>query len=115
MWKKGSVIIGGCFFAVTCFCTNTSTAQEASLSFNRKKNSRPPVSIGVSRAKDTTIARQPLFAVLKELNQSKGIYFLFSDKSLGELMVLPIADKSRPVEQILEQLLQFTRVRYKKI
>ena len=116
MWKKGSVrLIRGCFFTVCLFAINTINAQET-LSFNRKKIPRNPVRASVqAQAKDTSIARQPLFAVLKQLNLTKGIYFLFSDKTFGQLMVAPVMNLNRPVEQILEELLQFTGLKYKKI
>ncbi|WP_244898121.1 SusC/RagA family TonB-linked outer membrane protein [Niastella yeongjuensis] len=66
-------------------------------------------------ATDTTIAREPLFAILKQLNQSKGIYFLFSEKSFGDVLVKPVFNKDRPVEEILEDLLLFTGLNYKKV
>ena len=116
MRKKGSErFFRGCFFAVLIFHISCAFGQDA-VSFNRKKAPRQSLHAGASTpAKDTTIARQPLFSILKQLNQSKGIYFLFSDRSFGEILVKPVINKDRPTEQILEELLQFTGLKFKKI
>jgi iron complex outermembrane receptor protein len=116
MWKIGSEnFFRGCFFAVALLLITYANAQEA-FSFNRKKTPRTPLNTVTSvQAADTTAARQPLFAILKQLNQTKGIYFLFSKKSFGEQMVMPVTNKNRPIEQILDDLLQFTGLKYKKI
>ncbi len=60
-------------------------------------------------------ATQSLFAVLKELNQSKGVYFLFSDVGLGEIKVKPGWDNMASIEKILDQVLQKTGLKYKKV
>jgi iron complex outermembrane receptor protein len=113
MWKKGSGnFFRGCFFAVSLIVTSSCVNAQDALSLNRKKNPRTPLH---APAKDTSIARQPLFAVLKQLNQSKGIFFLYSDKNYGQMMVLPVGNMNRPIEHILEELLQFTGLKYKKI
>src|SRR5688572_7556704 len=116
MRKKGSErFFRECFFAVLVFLISSVNAQD-DVSLNRKKAPRKSLHAGVSTpARDTTIARQPLFSILKQLNQSKGIYFLFSDKSFGEMLVKPVINNNRPMEQILEELLQFTGLRFKKI
>jgi iron complex outermembrane receptor protein len=115
MRKKGSEGFSrSCFFAVLLFLISSAFAQNAVL--NRKKPPRQPSNVGVlTPATDTTIARQPLFSILKELNQSKGIFFLFSDKSFGEIRVKSITDYNQPVEKILDDLLQFTGLKFKKI
>jgi iron complex outermembrane receptor protein len=116
MRKKGSErFFRECFFVVLIFLISSVYAQD-DVSLNRKKPPRKSLHAGVSApAKDTTIARQPLFSILKQLNQSKGIYFLFSDKSFGEMLVRPVTNNNRPTEQILEELLQFTGLKFKKI
>jgi iron complex outermembrane receptor protein len=106
-------VVWGCFFAVLILLSNAK-AQDAFN--NRKKNPRPVVISGQSApATDTTVAKQSLFSVLKQLNETRGIFFLFSKKSFGELMVTPVNDKNRTVEQILEEMLQYTLVQFKKI
>lgn len=116
MRKKGSErFFRGCFFSVLLFIGSCAYTQEPG-SFNRKKTPRQSSHAGASTpATDTTIARQSLFSILKQLNQSKGIYFLFSEKSFGEILVRPVVNKNQPVEQILEELLQFTGLTFKKV
>jgi iron complex outermembrane recepter protein len=116
MRKKGSErFFRGCFFAVSVLLVSCVFAQDA-VSHNRKKPPRQTLHAGVSTpATDTSIARQSLFAVLKQLNQSKGIFFLLSEKSFGDILVKPVANMNQPVEQILEDLLKFTGLNYKKV
>jgi iron complex outermembrane recepter protein len=116
MRKKGSErSFRGLFLTVAMLLICGAHAQD-DVSLNRKKAPRKSLHARVSApAKDTTIARQPLLSILKQLNESKGIYFLFSDKSFGEILVKPVTNNNRPVEQILEELLQSTGLGYKKI
>ncbi|HEY8897619.1 MAG TPA: SusC/RagA family TonB-linked outer membrane protein [Niastella sp.] len=116
MRKKGSErSFRGLFLMVALMLFCDIYAQDG-VSLNRKKAPRKSLHARVSTpAKDTTIARQPLLSILKQLNQSKGIYFLFSDKSFGEVLVKPISNINRPVDQILEELLQSTKLGYKKV
>ncbi len=64
---------------------------------------------------DTNIEKQTLFSVLKELNKTKGIYFLFSEQSLGTILVNPVDDKSGSTEKILEAILKDTGLKFKKV
>jgi iron complex outermembrane receptor protein len=116
MRKKGSGrFFRGCFLTVAVLLVCGACAQDG-VSLNRKKAPRKSLHAGVATpARDTTIARQPLFSILKQLNQSRGIFFLFSDKSFGEILVRPVGNNNRPVEQILEELLLSTGLKYKKV
>src|SRR5689334_22550318 len=116
MRKKGSErSLRGWFLMVAMMLICGAHAQDA-VTLSRKKTPRKSLHAGVATpAKDTTIARQPLLSILKQLNQSKGIYFLFSEKSFGEVLVSPVINYNRPVEQILDELLQPTGLGYKKI
>jgi TonB-dependent SusC/RagA subfamily outer membrane receptor len=58
---------------------------------------------------------QTLFDGLKELNLKKGIYFLFSDPSLANTSMEPLKDTNGETEDILDQWLKGTGIRYKKI
>src|SRR6476661_9588556 len=58
---------------------------------------------------------QSLYSILKELNQSKGVYFLFSDMGLGEIKVNTVWDNMASIETILDQVLQKTGLKYKKV
>ena len=59
--------------------------------------------------------RQTLFDGLKELNLKKGIYFLFSDPALANTSMEPLKDTKGETEDILDQWLKGTGIRYKKI
>ena len=59
--------------------------------------------------------RQTLFDGLKELNLKKEIYFLFSDPSLANTSMEPLKDTRGETEDILDQWLKGTGIRYKKI
>ncbi|HTM93028.1 MAG TPA: SusC/RagA family TonB-linked outer membrane protein, partial [Flavisolibacter sp.] len=59
--------------------------------------------------------KQTLLTVLKELNKSKGVYFLFSEESIGNKMVTPVKNANENVEKILNELLDNTGLSYKKI
>ena len=56
----------------------------------------------------------PLLQVLKELNHSRGVYFLFTDRSIGEK---PVVDSSSAVstEQILTSVLKGTGLTFRKV
>jgi TonB-linked SusC/RagA family outer membrane protein len=59
--------------------------------------------------------KQTLLSVLKELNKIKGVYFLFSEESIGNKLVLPVKNSNEDVEKILDDLLLDTGLGYKKI
>lgn len=65
-------------------------------------------------AAENAAQKQKLFAVLKQLNEAKGVYFLFSEKSLGEKMVNPM-ESSTSVEKMLVQILKNTGLTFKKV
>ncbi|MEP7257903.1 MAG: SusC/RagA family TonB-linked outer membrane protein [Flavitalea sp.] len=97
------------------FFVNIAKGQGTLATF-KKKPQKLPVRMSVENySKDANTEKQKLFNVLKELNQVKGTFFLFSDKADGDILVSPISDYSRPVEEILEQLLRNTDLQFKKI
>jgi TonB-linked SusC/RagA family outer membrane protein len=58
----------------------------------------------------------PLIDVLIELNKTKGVYFLFSQPSLGKTPVnIPVLNSNIPVEKILTQVLKSTGLYFKKV
>src|SRR5580765_2902365 len=59
--------------------------------------------------------KQKLLTVLKQLNETKGVYFLFSEQSLGSKMVNPVETSEENVEKILTQVLKNTGLKFKKI
>src|SRR5437773_12086355 len=59
--------------------------------------------------------KQTLFNVLKEMNKTKGVYFLFSEKDMATIRVNPVKDQQASVEKILEDILNNTGLKYKKV
>jgi len=68
-----------------------------------------------ARQLQKTDQKQKLLAVLKQLNETKGVYFLFSEQSLGSKMVNPVQASEDDVEKILTQVLKNTGLKFKKI
>lgn len=68
-----------------------------------------------SNSGDDLNDKQTLIAVLKNLNRQKGVYFLFSDEALGSKTVNPVKDPGAPVEKILDDVLNNTGLKYKKV
>ncbi len=69
----------------------------------------------IHAAGDTLTDKRKLLEVLKELNESKGVYFLFSNKTFGDKLVSPVSDLNQPIEKILAELLKNTGLRSQKI
>jgi len=65
--------------------------------------------------REDTNDRKPLFTVLKELNKKKGIYFLYSNESITNKLVNPVKNENDGVERILDQVLDNTGLKYKKV
>src|SRR5258705_1016720 len=59
--------------------------------------------------------KQTLFTVLKDLNKTRGVYFLFSEKDMAEIKVNPVKDQQASVEKILQEILNETGLKYKKV
>src|ERR1017187_10463855 len=59
--------------------------------------------------------KNKLIDVLKDLNRSKGVYFMFSSRLLGEKVVNKVEDMHEDVEVILDKILKNTGRAYKKI
>jgi TonB-linked SusC/RagA family outer membrane protein len=64
---------------------------------------------------NTQTGKQSLLSVLKELNKTKGVYFLFSEESIGAKMVTPVKDQNGDIEKILKELLEDTGLTYKRV
>lgn len=59
--------------------------------------------------------KQTLLSVLKELNRVKGVYFLFSEESMGNILVKAAKDYGTETEKILTEVLKDTGLKYKKV
>ena len=58
--------------------------------------------------------KQSLFAVLKDLNKAKGVYFLFGDSTIANKQV-NAPDMKGEIDDILLELLRNTGLKYRKI
>lgn len=57
----------------------------------------------------------PLLQALKELNRKRGVYFLYTDKTIGETLVPDIAHPKAELEIILTELLAGSSLHFTKI
>lgn len=94
------------------FCVSPLRAQTGNAYAMEVRYAKNPVSTNTYR-QDTQ--KQTLINVLKELNKSKGIYFLFSEKGIDQTMVNPIPENLQNAEKILQQVLKNSGLSYKKI
>jgi len=83
--------------------------QQYAYSNNKKYGDRTDFSPGQTQDKQT------LLSVLKELNKTKGVYFLFSEESIGSKLVIPVKNSDQDIEKILDNLLENTGLSYKKV
>lgn len=104
------------FFFSVCYiiCLVLGLAADAAYSQTVARNHKNKPAKNTPPAK-SAIEKQKLFTVLRELNQVKGIYFLFSDKSFGDLLVTPVPDMTLPVEEILSRLLKDHNLKFRKL
>jgi TonB-linked SusC/RagA family outer membrane protein len=94
-------------YLMAAFLPVNSNSQQQYAYSNKMYNSRPEFSFHQDK--------QTLLSVLKELNKTKGVYFLFSEESIGSKLVLPVKNPNENVEKILSDLLKNTGLNYKKI
>jgi TonB-linked SusC/RagA family outer membrane protein len=98
---------------VIAFCSGTAHSQTGYAYAERKKFSALNKEEGNERLEN--VQKQKLFTVLKQLNESKGIYFLFSEQSLADKMVNPVETSGDDIEKILTQVLKNTGLKFKKV
>ncbi|MDI3319735.1 SusC/RagA family TonB-linked outer membrane protein [Pinibacter soli] len=103
----------GCLLATQMLAVSATDAQN-SYSYVRSNTDAYKRSHGLT-IQDTNVEKAKLFTVLKELNKQKGVYFLFSEQSLGNQMVNPLGDTKEATEKILDEVLSNTGIRYKKL
>ncbi|TDW96995.1 SusC/RagA family TonB-linked outer membrane protein [Dinghuibacter silviterrae] len=66
-------------------------------------------------SKHTPVALVPLLQVLKELNRTRGVYFLYTARSVGETLVNDTYNVNAELEDILTQILKGTHLHYRKV
>ena len=99
-----------CLLGAQLVFNNPISAQDGFFATNKTNTGR----LHDSRNGDTN-DRQTLITVLKELNRTKGVYFLFSEQELGSKMVNPARNTQSDVEKILDDVLKNTGLKYRKI
>lgn len=103
----------GCILGVFCFVSASSQSTYAYA--GRNKQIVQPASLENKDRTGDNIPKQTLFTVLKELNKTKGVYFLFSEPALGDKLVDPLEKNNDNIEKNLEALLKNTGLKFKKI
>lgn len=102
-----------CLFLVTATSFGIQAYSQNYYAVNTKLITKSGIS-GLSQLNKKT-EKNKLINVLKELNQAKGAYFMFSDQSLTNKTVNPITDLKPDVEEILDKILRNTGLTFKKI
>ena len=110
--KKHAMV---CMIGAQLLCFEGVKSQ-STYAFNGSTNRTPTRTEKIKEkiAAENAAQKQKLFAVLKELNEAKGVYFLFSEQSLGDKMVNPM-ESSSSVEKMLMQILKNTGLTFKKV
>jgi TonB-linked SusC/RagA family outer membrane protein len=104
----------GCLLAAFTL-TNASVKAQNSYAYGSNTLQKPHKNAATNYQGDTNIEKQRLFTVLKELNKTRGVYFLFSEQSLGSQLVNPVPDKTLSIDKILEGVLKNTGLKFKKV
>src|SRR5215213_9820089 len=102
-------LLTGCIVGLPLFCMLKVSAQSQFAFSSNKAYKLPKGSYTSSEQKQT------LQSFLTELNKVKGVYFLYSDESIGQQLVVPVKEISASVEVILSKVLEPTSFKYKKV
>ncbi len=79
-------------------------------------SNKPLTHLKIADDKDTeNRQKQKLLVVLKELNETKGVYFLFAEQSLADKLVNPADGTDGSIERILDKVLKNSGLQFKKI
>ncbi len=103
----------GCFLGVFCFVSVRSQSTYAYT--GRNKSIVQPVSLENRDKAEENPQKLTLFNALKELNKTRGVYFLFSEQSLGDKLVNPVENNTGDIEKTLDRVLKNTGLKFKKI
>ena len=102
-----------CLVGMQMICFTLVQAQDSYAYNTPVKQHKPASQKGAPTPK---IDKAPtLYKVLKELNKSRDVYFLFSEPSIKNTLVNPVQNNKADVEIILKQVLGNTGLRFKKI
>ncbi len=108
----------GFFLGTQCLLCAMPVYSQSTYSYNsgkRGKLSHHPLDDSTENPSNKT-AKRPLLDVLIELNRTKGVYFLFSQQTLGKVMVnSPVMQPDLTIEKILDQVLRNSGLNFKKV
>ncbi len=104
----------GCLLGLQLFSIPAANAQDV-YAYATGKQKATHQQGDTNRKPEDSSQKQPLFKVLKDLNKTKGVYFLFADESLGDRLVNPAKKDHADIEKILNQVLENTGLKYKKV
>jgi TonB-linked SusC/RagA family outer membrane protein len=99
-----------CLLGLQLFCFVAARSQSA-YAYNDK-------SIRAADQKDRieeNEKKESLFTALKDLNRTKGVYFLFSEQSLGTKMVNTPTGNETSIEKALDHMLKNSGLKFRKI
>src|SRR5687768_13262025 len=102
----------GCFTGLIMLWAITGQAQDGLAYANSKININAK---GQGYIPKNQPDKQTLFTVLKDLNNKKGVYFLFSEEDMGNMLVEPVKDIQARVDKILDELLKNTGLKHKRV
>jgi TonB-linked SusC/RagA family outer membrane protein len=102
----------GCLLGLQVFSLPADAQDAYAYSANKNHAVRQQ---GENKKPEDTGSKQTLFKVLKDLNKTKGVYFLYADQSLGDKLVNPVKRDNIDIEKILNQVLDNTGLKYKKV
>jgi TonB-linked SusC/RagA family outer membrane protein len=106
----------GCLAAAQLVCALDISAQNGYTLAANKNPVKQGTGYTTGVAADANASQsQTLISVLKDLNKKKGVYFLFSEESLGNKLVNPVKNPQAGIEKILDDVLVNTGLKYKKI
>jgi TonB-linked SusC/RagA family outer membrane protein len=108
----------GFFLGTQCLLCTMQTHSQSTYSYNSGKRAKlthhPPIDSTETPVNNT--AKRPLLDVLIELNRTKGVYFLFSQQTLGKVLVnSPVMQPDLTIEKILDQVLRNSGLNFKKV
>jgi iron complex outermembrane recepter protein len=113
--KKLFFFFLACTLAQILALVTTADAQSV-IAVNQNKKGKIRSDRGETRtSSDSSHRKQTLFAVLRDLNLAKGIYFIFADQSFGDIMVTPEKDMTLPIEHILASVLKDHNLQFSKL
>ncbi|HVF96120.1 MAG TPA: SusC/RagA family TonB-linked outer membrane protein, partial [Flavisolibacter sp.] len=104
--------MAGCLFVLPLLFSAASHAQN-SVSYASVKTAKTFRAYPVYSA--SSQEKQTLLTVLKDLNRVKGVYFLFSEESMGNILVKAAKDYAAETEKILAEVLKDTGLKFKKV